>query len=207
MPPIWLYHLCGLLLLAASGAACVGTYYRLPGGWVIWGLSLLAAWFLPERPETGLGCGWGESLILLALAIAGEAASRPASGSQPGAPRRVGSVGDRPSGEAAADQLTPLFAGRRLAWSAGLGALVGAVAGLTIGLPVPILGPLIAGSVGSAGGAILGVYVSERWLRKSPLTEGLTERRASVQRVVGRAAELLISVLMVGWLATAFWLM
>lgn len=184
MPSTWVYHLCGLLLLASNGAACVATFLLLPGTWVIFGLALLAAWFLPEDAASGLGIGWGEAAVLGVMALLGEITEL--FGSAAGA-KQAGTS-------------------RRSVWLSIAGGIGGTVAGLTIGLPVPLIGPIVAGLVGGGLGAFAGAYVGEAWVGRRHAERVGAGRAALVGNIIGRIGKLVISILMLMLATAAYWL-
>jgi uncharacterized protein YqgC (DUF456 family) len=184
MPPTWVYHLCGLLLLAANGAACVATFLLLPGTWVIFGLALLAAWFLPEDPSSGLGFGWGEAALLGLLALLGEITEL-----------FGGAAGAKQAGTS-----------RRSVWLSIAGAIGGTVLGLTIGLPLPLIGPIVAGLLGGGFGAFVGAYIGEAWVGRRHAERVASGRAALVGSIIGRVGKLVISVLMLMLATAVYWL-
>lgn len=184
MASTWVYHLCGLLLLAANLAACVATFLMLPGTWVMFALALLAAWFLPEDPLTGLGYGWGEAAWLGGLALLGEAVET-----------FGGAAGAKQAGTS-----------RRSIALALVGALLGTVTGLTVGLPLPIIGPIIAGLIGGGAGAFAGAYLGETWVGRRHAERMASGSAAFTGSIVGRVGKLVISTVMVLLAALMYWL-
>lgn len=184
MPPDWVYHLCGCVLLVANLAAWVATFFSLPGTWVIVALMALAAWFLPEDPTRSLGISWGEVIALAVLAGLGE-------------------VVEFASGAAGAQRVG---ASRRSVMLSLIGAAVGSVAGAFVGLPIPVLGLIIAPLLGGGAGAFGGAYLGEAWKGRDHDARMSVSRVAFVGRVLGTAGKLIIGLVMVVVATIDFWL-
>jgi uncharacterized protein YqgC (DUF456 family) len=184
MPPDWVYHTVGVLLLVANVAAWVALVFTLPGTWVIAGLMCLAAWFLPEAEGRSLGVGWYEAGVMVALALVGEL---------------VEVVGSAAGAKQAG-------ASRRAMALALVGAAVGSIAGAVIGVPVPIVGPIIAALLGGGLGAFAGAYAGEAWkgrLHGDRMTVG---RVALVGRLLGSVGKLIVGLVMIVAATVMFWL-
>jgi hypothetical protein len=184
MPADWIYHLVGVLLLAANIAACVATFFMLPGTWVIVGLMALAAWFLPEAEGRTLGVGWGEVSILAGLAALGE-------------------IIEFASGAAGAKKVG---ASRRSVALSLIGAAVGSISGAAVGFPVPIVGPILAAIFGGGLGAFGGAYLGEAWKGRAHGERLTVGRMAFVGRVLGTVGKLGVGLLMVVVAGTVYWL-
>lgn len=184
MPADWVYHLCGVLLLVASGAAWVATFFTLPGTWVIVGLMALAAWFLPEAEGRTLGVTWGEVAVLAGLAALGE-------------------LLEFISGAAGA---TKVGASRRSIVLSLVGAAVGSITGAAVGFPVPVIGPIFAAIFGGGLGAFGGAYVGEAWKGRAHGERITAGKSAFVGRVLGTVAKLVVGLLMVVVTGTVYWL-
>lgn len=184
MPSDWIYHTVGVLLLVANVAACVATFFTLPGTWVIVGLMALTAYFLPEGTGRTLGVGWGEVAILAVLAGLGE-------------------VIEFASGAAGAKKVG---ASRRSVALSLVGAAVGSIAGAIVGFPVPIFGPILAAVFGGGLGAFGGAYVGEKWKGRGHAESVTVGRMAFVGRVLGTVGKLAVAILMVVVATTVFWL-
>ncbi|MFV0444300.1 MAG: DUF456 family protein [Planctomycetaceae bacterium] len=183
MPSDWVYHSVGLLLLLGNIAACVATFFTLPGTWVIVGLMALAAWFLPEADGRTLGVSWGEVAVLAGLAILGE-------------------IIEFASGAAGAKKVG---ASRRSVALSLIGAAVGSIGGAAVGFPVPIVGPIFAAIFGGGLGAFGGAYLGEAWKGKSHGESLTVGRMAFVGRVLGTVGKLGVGILMVIVATTVYW--
>lgn len=184
MPPDWVYHVAGLLLVVANVAAWIATLFTLPGTWIIVGLAALAAWFLPEADGRSLGVGWWEVAVLAALAVVGE-------------------IVELLGGAAGAQQAG---ASRRSMALALVGASAGSLLGALIGIPIPLVGPLLAALAGGGAGAFAGAYVGEAWKGRRHDDRLLVGRVAFVGRLVGTAGKLGIGLVMVLAAAVMYWL-
>jgi uncharacterized protein YqgC (DUF456 family) len=185
MPPDWVYHLCGVLLLLANVAAWVATFFMLPGNWLMFGLMLLAAWLLPESDSRTLGVGWWEAASFGALAAVGE-------------------LLEFATGAATAKKAG---ASRRAMILALAGAIVGSIVGATVGtaIPIPVVGT-IAGVLAGAGlGAFGGAYLGELWKGRTQSERLAIGTAALAGRMLGTIAKLLVGIVMVVATAIVFW--
>jgi uncharacterized protein YqgC (DUF456 family) len=184
MPDDWVYHLCGALLIVANVAAWVATVFTLPGTWVMVALMALAAWFLPEGSERGLGVGWWEVGAMAALAGLGELLEFIG-----------GAAGAQRAG-----------ASRRAMALALAGAAAGSIIGAAVGMPVPIIGPVIAALAGGGLGAFGGAYAGEAWKGRLHHERVSVGKVAFVGRIVGTVAKLVVGMVMVVTGAVLFWM-
>lgn len=184
MPPDWLYHTVGVLLVVANAAAWVATFFTLPGTWVIVGLMALTAWFLPEAEGRTLGVSWWEVGILAGLAGLGE-------------------LVEFASGAAGAQRVG---ASRRSVILSLVGAAIGSIGGAVIGFPVPLFGPIIAAVIGGGAGAFGGAYLGEAWKGREHSERVAVGQMAFVGRVLGTVGKLAVGLLMVVVATTVFWL-
>ena len=134
----WLYYVFGLILMVANATAWMGTFYGLPGNWIIVANSTLFVLFFPDKPN-GLGFGWFTVALLAMLAILGESVAH-----------AVERQRDNP--ESSGRSLRGILTG------AGAGSLAGGLMGLLI----PVIGPLVS-ILGSMGGAAGGAYLGTLW--------------------------------------------
>lgn len=138
----WLSLPFGILLFVANVTAWCGTFYRLPGNWIIVANSTLYLAFFGAKANGG-GFGWFLISLLVVLAALGDSLTF--------ATRKFHWLPPR-------DEFPGL---KRVLLGAGSGSFLGAV----LGLAVPVVGPLlsIVGAVGgAAGGAWLGTLLASR---------------------------------------------
>lgn len=184
MPPDWVYHVAGVLLLVANAAAWVATIFTLPGTWVIAGLMALAAWFLPEAEGRSLGIGWYEAATIAGLAVLGEVVEFVG-----------GAAGAKKAG-----------ASRRAMALALGGAAAGSFIGAIVGVPIPLVGPIIAALAGGGLGAFAGAYMGEAWKGRGHSERITVGQVAMIGRLLGTVGKLVVGLIMVVTAAAMFWL-
>jgi uncharacterized protein YqgC (DUF456 family) len=170
----WLYYLLTLVLVLACCAAWLTNLVTLPGNWIILGLAVLFAWFLPEGGESVRGIYWATIGVLFGLAVVGEVVEFAA-----------GAAGAAKQG-----------ASRRSIALSVAGAMAGSIAGLAAGVPVPVFGSLIGAVLGGAAGAFAGAYVGEAWKGRHEDDRIAVGRGAFVGRLWGTAAKLAVGAIM-----------
>ncbi|WP_145196316.1 hypothetical protein [Thalassoglobus polymorphus] len=138
----WIYYPVAVVLLLANVASWAGTFYRLPGNWIVVANSVLVMCLLPQR-QSGLGLGWFSICLLIVLAILGDSFNYASKRHQIFSPQASEPVRQRVL----------------------VGAGIGSLTCLLAGMAVPVIGSLLAvlGAVGgAAGGAWLGSVISPR---------------------------------------------
>ena len=183
MPPDWVYHLFGIVLVIAHVASWVATLFLLPGNWIIVAVMALVAIFLPEADTRTLGVGWGEVITLAGLA-------------------GVGELAEFVSGAAGAKKVG---ASRRSVALSLIGAVGGSILGAAIGLPVPVVGSVVAALVGGSAGAFGGAYLGEAWKGREHDERVTAGRVAAVGRLLGTVGKLVIGLIMVVIATAMFW--
>ncbi len=182
--PLWMYWLSGILLLIASAACLVATFFTLPGNWGIVALAALSAVLLPEQ-ENGLGMSWWAVGGLVALAVLGELLELIA-----------GAAGAAKLGASRRSLILSMF-----------GAMIGSMAGVFVGVPVPVVGPIIAALGGGALGAFAGAYLGETWKGRAERERLSISKAAFVGRLLGTVGKLAAGMAMVAYATVEFfWL-
>lgn len=184
MPPEWVYHLGGVLLVLANGAAWGATFFTLPGNWIIVALMALAAFLLPEAVDGSLGVGWGEVMLLALLAGLGELAEF-----------ATGAAIAKKQGGSRRGMIISLG-------SAAVGSLLGAI----VGIPIPFVGTALGALLGGAFGAYAGAYLGESWKGRDVEGRLAVSRAALVGRLMGTVGKLVIGIGMVAASLVMFWL-
>jgi len=179
MPPVWLYYLLALFLVALCGAAWLTTLVTLPGNWLIVGLASLFAWLFSAGVDVGRGITWATVFVLLGLAAVGEVIEFMASAA--GAAKQGAS--------------------RRAVVLAIVGAMVGSIAGLFVGMPIPVIGSLIAAVLGGAAGAFAGAYLGEAWKGRGEDERFAAGRGAFAGRIWGTVTKLAVGAIMLAIVA------
>lgn len=174
-PPDWVYYAGGVLLLIANLGAWTTNLFMLPGNWLIVAFAAVAAYFLPEQPESGLGFGWALVAVLGGLALVGEFVEAFGSASKAklhGASRR-------------SMVLSILFA------------MLGAAVGGVIGAPLALVGGVVAIIVGALAGAFAGTYLGETWKGRRGAERWAISRAALVGRLFGTVGKIIVGMAMV----------
>lgn len=179
MPPVWLYYLLALFLVALCGAAWLTTLVTLPGNWLIVGLAALFAWLFSAGVDAGRGIAWATVFVLLGLAVVGEVIEFTASAA--GAAKQGAS--------------------RRAVVLSIVGAMVGSIAGLFVGTPIPVFGSLIVAVLGGAAGAFAGAYLGEAWKGRGEGERLAAGRGAFAGRIWGTVAKLAVGAIMLAIVA------
>ncbi len=159
----WIYYPVAVVLLLANVASWAGTFYRLPGNWIVVANSVLVMCLLPQR-QSGLGLGWFSICLLIVLAILGDSFNYASKRHQIFSPQASEPVRQRVL----------------------VGAGIGSLTCLLAGMAVPVIGSLLAvlGAVGgAAGGAWLGSVISPRQnlMHQEVSQEGLDQQRLAEQ--------------------------
>jgi uncharacterized protein YqgC (DUF456 family) len=147
----------------------------LPGNWLL--ICLAAAYAVFMGSESQLGIGWLAIVLLLALALAGEAIEFLA-----------GAVGVSKSGGS-----------KRGAALAVVGSILGGIAGMFVGagIPIPVIGSLIAAMLFAGFGALAGAVAGEQWKGRD-LDESLRIGQAAFwSRLWGTLGKALVGAVMV----------
>ncbi|MEZ6066056.1 MAG: DUF456 domain-containing protein [Planctomycetaceae bacterium] len=185
MPPDWVYHSSGVVLILLNAACWVATFFMLPGNWMMAGIMLAAAWLLPESDIRSLGIGWWEAASFLLMAAVGELLEF-----------ATGAAGAKKAGASRRSVVLSLA-------GAFAGSLLGASAGSAI--PVPLVGTIVGALLGGGGGAFAGTYFGEAWKGREHGDRVNIGRAAFAGRMLGTVAKLIVGLGMVVATAIYFW--
>jgi uncharacterized protein YqgC (DUF456 family) len=145
----------------------------LPGTWVIVAAAAAYTWLIP--PDAPLAIGWPAVVTLLALAVLGEVFEFLA-----------GALGVAGAGGS-----------RRGAALAIVGSIAGGIVGMFAGLPIPVVGSLVGAVLFGAVGALVGAVIGETWKGRDLDASLEIGKAAFVGRILGTAAKMIVSTLMV----------
>lgn len=165
-------YVAATLLMLANMAAWVTTLFTLPGNWILLGLTVLYAYFLPADYYPRVS--WTVVLVVAAIAVLGEIIEFLA-----------GAAGAAKQGGSKLGIFLSLV-------GAFLGSLGGAIFLSFIPLIGTMAGALLGGALGAFGGAWLGEYNTE----KTSEERFAIGKGAFIGRILGTVGKLSMGVIM-----------